>query len=56
MEVTNPKMVSRRQLIKALAATGGVVAASALAPSKWTKPSVNVGVLPAHAQITAQII
>ena len=52
MEGTNPKMVSRRQLIKALAATGGVVAASALVPGKWSKPTVGVGVLPAHAQVT----
>jgi hypothetical protein len=44
--------VSRRRLLKALVAAGGTVAASTLLPSKWTKPVVEVGVLPAHAQAT----
>jgi hypothetical protein len=48
MEQT-PKF-DRRRLLKALAATGGVVAASALVPSKWSKPQVGVGALPVHAQ------
>ena len=40
---------TRRQLLKVLAGTG--VAAGMLAlPSKWTKPVVEVGVLPVHAQ------
>jgi hypothetical protein len=42
--------VSRRRLLKALIATGGAAAASTLLPSKWTKPIVEVGVLPVHAQ------
>ncbi len=42
--------LSRRQLLKTLAATGGAVAASALLPDKWVKPAVEMAVLPAHAQ------
>lgn len=43
---------SRRQLLKALIATGGAVTASTLLPGKWSKPVVEVGVLPAHAQVS----
>ena len=46
------RAVSRRQLLKALSAAGGAVAASTLLPSKWTKPVVEVGLLPVHAQTT----
>ena len=42
--------VSRRRLLKILAASGTAVAASAVLPGKWMKPVVNMGVLPAHAQ------
>ncbi len=45
--------ISRRQLLKALAATGGAVAASSLLPDEWSSPVVDVGTLPAHAQISA---
>jgi hypothetical protein len=44
--------VSRRRLLKVLAAAGGAAAASTLLPSQWTRPVIEVGVLPAHAQIT----
>jgi len=44
--------VSRRQLLKALIATGGAITASTLLPAKWSKPIVEVGVLPVHAQIS----
>jgi len=44
--------LGRRQLLKAIAATGGAVAASTLLPGEWAKPVVEVGVLPAHAQIS----
>ncbi len=44
--------LDRRRLLKGLAAAGGAVAASALIPARWSKPSVSVGVLPAHAQVT----
>lgn len=44
-----PKKLSRRDAIKLLgAATGASVLASL--PSKWTKPEVTAGVLPAQAQ------
>ncbi len=46
------KTVNRRQLLKVLATAGGVTAASALLPGKWSKPSIGVGALPAHAQVT----
>lgn len=42
----------RRKLLKALAATGGAVTATSLLPDKWAKPVVDVGVLPAHAQVS----
>jgi hypothetical protein len=44
--------VSRRQLLKALIATGGAITASTLLPAKWSKPIVEVGMLPVHAQIS----
>ena len=44
-----PKTWGRRELLKALAATGGAVALSNV-PNKWDKPEVGFGVLPAHAQ------
>jgi hypothetical protein len=45
--------MGRRQLLKTLVAAGWVAAASTLLPSKWVKPLVEVGVLPAHAQASA---
>ncbi|MGD9100542.1 MAG: hypothetical protein PVF45_08675 [Anaerolineae bacterium] len=44
--------MSRRQLLKALIAAGGAVTASTVLPGKWSQPVVEVGVLPAHAQVT----
>ena len=44
--------LSRRELLKALAAAGGALGAAAFLPGKWTKPLVEAGVLPAHAQAT----
>jgi hypothetical protein len=46
----NPKPITRRALLKALAASGGALAAAALLPGKWARPLVEAGVLPAHAQ------
>jgi hypothetical protein len=46
---------SRRELLKALAATGGAVAASGVLSGQWVKPVVEVGVLPAHAQISGAL-
>ncbi len=42
--------VDRRQLLKAIIAAGGAVAASTLLSSRWVKPIIKTGVLPAHAQ------
>jgi len=46
------KTLGRRELLQALAAAGGAVTASSLLPGEWAKPVVEVGVLPAHAQIS----
>ena len=46
--------LSRRELLKALAATAGATAAAAFLPGNWVKPVVTAGVLPAHAQGTLQ--
>ena len=45
------RMQSRRQLLKALAATGGAAAITVL-PGRWVRPVVEAGALPAHAQIS----
>ncbi len=49
-EQSNEIRISRRRLLKAMAATGGAVAASTLLPGKWAEPLVEAGLLPAHAQ------
>jgi hypothetical protein len=46
------RKLSRRQLLKAITAAGGAIAAATMLPGKWTQPVVEVGVLPAHAQVT----
>jgi len=46
----NEKKLGRRELLKALAATGGAVTAASILPGKWIKPVIEAGVLPAHAQ------
>jgi len=51
-EETPEKTLGRRALLKALAAAGGAVTASSLLPGEWAKPVVEVGVLPAHAQVS----
>jgi hypothetical protein len=45
--------MSRRRLLKLIAATGGAVAASGLVPAQWITPMVNVGTLPALAQVAS---
>jgi len=47
------RTISRRQLLKALIASGGAVTAATLLPCEWRTPAVEVGVLPAHAQVSA---
>jgi hypothetical protein len=42
--------LGRRQLLKALAASSGAIAASTILPGQWTPPVIEAGVLPAHAQ------
>ena len=46
--------VSRRTILKALVAGGGV-AATSLLPEKWSKPLAGVGVLPVHAQTSGPV-
>jgi len=50
------KTVSRRQLLKAISATGGAVAAKTLLPNEWTPPLIETGALPIHAQASPAII
>jgi hypothetical protein len=49
MNPSDETMVSRRKLLKALAATSGAVVASQMLPGQWMKPVIESGVLPAHA-------
>jgi hypothetical protein len=52
--VTEEMQISRRRLLKALAAAGGAVAVSSMLPKNWEKPVVEGGVLPAHAQVSEE--
>lgn len=47
--------MTRRDLLKILAASGGALAAAAFLPARWSKPLVAAGVLPVHAQSTTQL-
>lgn len=40
---------TRRKLLKMMATTAGAMGASFLLPAKWTKPLIDVVILPAHA-------
>jgi hypothetical protein len=42
--------IHRREAMKVLAAAGGALAAGAFLPARWSRPLVEAGVLPAHAQ------
>lgn len=46
------KKLSRRDAIKLLGAAAGASVLASL-PTKWTKPEITTGVLPAHAQTPA---
>jgi hypothetical protein len=52
VEASGEIKMNRRRLLKTLAAAGGAAAASSLLPGKWARPLLEVGVLPAHAQIS----
>lgn len=56
VEESGQKTLGRRELLKALAATGGAVTTASLLPGKWAKPVIEAGVLPAHAQGSAFLI
>jgi hypothetical protein len=53
---TRQQALSRREVLKALAAIGGAAAASSLLPEKWARPVVGVGVVPAHAQSSNYVV
>jgi hypothetical protein len=55
MTKTTPKKLSRRDAIKLLGAAAGATLLANL-PSKWSKPALTSGVLPAHAQTSASIL
>ena len=44
------KILNRRLFLKSIISAGGAITAAAFLPSKWIKPMVEIGVLPAHAQ------
>jgi len=46
--------LSRRELLKIAGATGAIVATQMMLPSEWTRPIVDVGALPAHAQTSGK--
>src|SRR5687768_12068704 len=50
--MSDQRELSRRRLLQILVASGGAVAGSTLLLEKWVKPVIEVGVLPAHAQIS----
>lgn len=55
-DVESRETLSRRRFLKAIAATGGAAAASSLLPGEWVKPVIEAGVLPAHAQVTQNVV
>ena len=50
--MTHNRSVGRRELLKLLTASSGAIIASSLVPAKWRRPEVQIGVLPAHAQVS----
>ncbi len=50
MSDQNPEQLSRRELLKKLGAAGAVLGARAIVPTKWSKPGIETGNLPPHAQ------
>jgi len=52
VENEETQALNRRELLKVLTAAGGAIGAAAFLPARWSKPLVEAGVLPAHAQGT----
>ncbi|MCB0193324.1 MAG: hypothetical protein KDJ65_15365 [Anaerolineae bacterium] len=53
-ELSEQAIINRRHLLRVLAATtGGVVLANI--PTKWAKPNIEAGLLPAHAQASGPV-
>lgn len=50
---TRTTKISRRDALKLLAAAAGATALADL-PARWSKPDLEVGVLPAHAQTSVE--
>jgi hypothetical protein len=50
--VYNPAAAGRRRLLRAIGASGGVVAFAALTAPQWVKPVINAVLVPAHAQLS----
>lgn len=50
------KTLNRREALKTIAAASGALGAAAFMPGKWSRPLVEVGVLPAHAQSTMELL
>ena len=50
------KTISRRRLLQIITATSGAVVASSLVPNEWVKPVVDVGTLPAYAQVSPRCV
>jgi len=52
MEETTPKNtnLNRREALKTILAASGALVAAASLPGRWSKPLVEAGVVPAHAQ------
>lgn len=49
-QMSDKENLSRRELLKAITAVGGALGAAAFLPEKWSKPVIEGGVIPAHAQ------
>ncbi len=50
MEEPTKQALNRREMLKALVAASGAIGVAAFLPAKWSKPAIEAGVIPAHAQ------
>jgi hypothetical protein len=50
MEEPTKQTLNRREMLKVLVAASGAMGAVAFLPAKWSKPVIEAGVIPAHAQ------